>query len=133
MEIAKAAVYHQSFGFLLTEERMKSASLTVRGEDAWALPKSIADVESEDRFRYDGNWFAVITIEQYFYRILSSVQTTVVFDLVDETTMEVRVIAGGGAAGLARDDADAEGTALRKLVERLRRFAARMDLDIERR
>lgn len=112
---------------------MESVTLAVRGEEAWALPRAIADIESEARFDYDGDGFAVIVIEQYFYRILSSIQTTVVFDLVDENTMEVRLIAGGGAAGLARDDVDAEGTALRKLVGRLGRLGSEMDLDIERR
>ena len=111
---------------------MDTVALTVRGEEAWSLPRAIADVESEARFDHDGDRFAVIAIEQYFYRTLSSIQTTVIFDLVDENAMEVRIIAGGGAAGLARNDVDAEGTALRKIVGRFRRFASEMNLKIER-
>lgn len=112
---------------------MESVALTVQGEEVSALPRAIADIESEARFDYDGDGFAVIVVEQYYYRILSSIQTTIIFDLGDENTMEVRLIAGGGAAGLARDDVDAEGTALRKLMDRLSRFGNEMDLDIERR
>lgn len=112
---------------------METAWVTVRGEEAWTLPRAIADIESEARFDYDGDGFAVIAMEQYYHRTLSSLQTTVVFDLVDEETMEIRLIAGGGAAGLARDDVDAEGTALRNLVERLRRFSNEVGLEFERR
>lgn len=112
---------------------MESVALTVRGEEAWALPRAITDVESETRFDYDGDGFAVIALEQYYYRILSSVQITVIFDLVEEETMEVRLVGGGGTAGLARDDVDAEGTALRELVGEFRRFADEMNLEIESR
>lgn len=110
---------------------MERARVTVRGEDAWALPRAVADVDAESRFDHEGDGFAVIVLEQYFYRILGSVQTTVVFELVDDGELVATVIAGGGAAGMARDDADAEGTALRQLVDRLRRFCERNDLEFD--
>lgn len=106
--------------------------MTVRGAEAWTVPRAIADITEEGRVDYDGDGFAVVVIEQFFYRNLSSLQTTLVFDLVDDTTCEVTLVVGGAAAGLAKYDADAEGTAIRDLVRELEAYCRRHDLEFER-
>lgn len=112
---------------------MEHVELVARGDDAWKLPRAIQGVADGNRFDHDGDGFAVVAIEQFFYRINSSLQTTAIFELVDETTCRVTLVSGGGAAGLAKDDLDAEGTALRKLVGKFEAFGRRNGLDIERR
>ncbi|WP_152041213.1 hypothetical protein [Salinigranum salinum] len=65
---------------------MKRTELTVQGEDAWKLPRAVRGSDWVDRFDYGGDGWAVIVVEQYFSRTVSALQTTVVFELVDETT-----------------------------------------------
>lgn len=111
---------------------MNRVELTVHGENATAVPRALGEFAPDERFDYVGDGFAVIVAEQYFYRVLSSLQTTVIFEQVDDTTVEVTLVSGGGAAGLAKDDMDAEGQAIRGLVNDIETFCDRQDLDVER-
>lgn len=111
---------------------MKHVELTARGENATAVPRALREFAPDERFDYDGDGFAAIVAEQYFYRVLSSLQITALFESVDDTTVDVTLVSGGGAAGLARYDADAEGQAVRDLVNEIETFCDRHDLDVER-
>lgn len=111
---------------------MERRELTVRGEGAGGVPRALAEFAPDDRFDYDGDGFAVVT-EQFFYRVLASLQTTCIFDLVDDATVDITLVAGGGAAGLAKHDLDAEGEALRKHVRQIERFCRENDLEVKRR
>lgn len=111
---------------------MKREELTVHGDDAWTVPRAVQDVARDDRFDYDGDGFAVVVVEEYYYRNLSSLQTTLLFDLVDETTCEITLVAGGASAGLARYDADAEGESIRRLVRKFETYCRDEGLTLER-
>lgn len=111
---------------------MEHVELTVLGEDAWTVPRAIRGFPEDNRFDYDGDGFAVILTEQFFYRINSSLQTTTIFELIDDSAVKVTLVSGGGAAGLAKDDLDAESTAVRKLVSDIENFCRQNDLEIER-
>ena len=111
---------------------MHSVELTVRGEDAWTVPRAIQDEHGDGRFDYDGDGFAVVVTESFYYRINSSLQTTAIFDLVEETTCRVTLLAGGAAAGLSKSTMDADGAATRKLVRKIESYSRDHDLDLER-
>lgn len=111
---------------------MKHVELTVRGENATAVPRALQEFAPDERFDYDGDGFAAIVAEQYFYRVLSSLQTTVLFEKLGDTTVDVTLVSGGGAAGLGKDDVDAEGQAVRDLVNEIETFCDRHNLDVVR-
>lgn len=112
---------------------MKQHEFTVRGEDAWTVPRAIADHRWDGRFDHQGDGFAVVVLEDFYHRINSSVQTTVIFELVDDATCEVTVVSGGAAAGWAKESFDADGAASRKLVKHLQGYCRANDLELDRR
>lgn len=111
---------------------MQTVSLTIRGDGVDTVPRAISDIDDEDRFDYEGDGFAVVALERFYYRILASVQTTVVFDLVEDTVLDVTVVAGGGATRLAKRDLDADGQHVRSIVQGIESYCRRHDLEVER-
>ncbi|MFP4590881.1 MAG: hypothetical protein ACLFMX_02720 [Halobacteriales archaeon] len=111
---------------------MQTVSLTIRGDGADSAPRAIADIESDGRYDHQGDGFAVVALERFYYRILASVQTTVVFELVDDDVLEITVVAGGGATKLAKADHGAEGDHARRIVEAIEQYCRRRDLEVER-
>ncbi|MFW6448275.1 MAG: hypothetical protein ACOC0X_01910 [Halobacteriota archaeon] len=111
---------------------MQILSITVRGDGAETVPRAIAEIDSAGRFDYEGDGFAIVVLERFYYRILASVQTTVVFELVDDEILEVTIVAGGGATKLAKADHDAEGDHLRRIAKAIERYCQRRDLEVDR-
>ncbi len=111
---------------------MEQIDLTVRGDRASELPAALRDRSPDSRVDCEGDGFAVIVVEEYYKRTLSDLQVTTVFDLVDETTCEVTVVAGGGSSGLAKDDLGSEGDAARDVAGAIERFCSDRDLDVDR-
>lgn len=111
---------------------MQETELTITDPDAADAPAALQDVDPQARFDYDGAGFAVIALEEFFYRINSSLQTVVIFERVGEAELDVVVVAGGGAAGLAKDDFDAEGAATREVVGELESFCEVRDCEVVR-
>lgn len=111
---------------------MEHADVSVRGEEAWKRWRAIGGASEGNRLDCDGDGFAVIATERFFYRHNPSLQPTSIFELIDDTTCKVTLISGGGAAGLVKDDLEAESTALRTLVRKFEHFGRKHDLEIER-
>lgn len=111
---------------------MERLELTVRGERASSVPSALRDVPEDERADYDGDGFAVVVTEQYFLRTNSTLQATTIFDLADDTTCDVTIIAGGGAAGLMQEDVGSEGAAARKIRRQIEDFCRQHGLDVER-
>lgn len=110
---------------------MEQIEFTVHGEDAGTLPRAISGVPRNKRVDYSGDGFAVIVTEQYFFRTNSNLQTTTIFELMDETTCKVRIISGGGGAGFLQHDWGTEAGNSNKLVEKLETFCQENGLTIE--
>jgi len=110
---------------------MEQLEFTVHGEDAGKLPGAIKGVPRNKRVDYSGDGFAVIVTEQYFFRTNSNLQTTTIFELMDETTCKVSIISGGGGAGLLQHDWGTESGNSNKLVEKLETFCQENGLTIE--
>ncbi|MDS0282401.1 hypothetical protein [Haloarcula onubensis] len=110
---------------------MEQIAVTVHGENAGRLPSAINGVPRNKRVDYDGDGFAVIVTEQYHFKTNSSLQTTTIFELVDETTCEVTIVSGGGGAGLLQHDWGTESGDSNKLVAKLEAFCREHGLDIE--
>jgi hypothetical protein len=110
---------------------MERVELTVHGEDAGALPSAIQGVPRNKRADYSGDGFAVIVTEQYFFRTNSNLQTTTIFDLVDDTTCEVIIVTGGGGSGLLQHDWGTESGESNRLLERVESFCQERGLTIE--
>lgn len=111
---------------------MERVELTVRGDGAPNVPRAIQDVTGEDRTDYDGDGFAVVAVERFYYRSNSTLQTTVVFERVDDATCEVTLISGGGGAGLLKDDVGTEQASSKRLVQAIEDFCRVRDLEIQR-
>jgi len=110
---------------------MEQIEFTVHGEDAGKLPSAITGVPRTKRVDYSGDGFAVIVTEQYFFRTNSNLQTTTIFELIDDTTCKVSIVSGGGGAGLLQHDWGTESGESNKLVRKLETFCQEHDLDIE--
>lgn len=110
---------------------MEEIEFTVHGEDAGKLPRAIKGVPRNKRVDYSGDGFAVIVTEQYFFRTNSNLQITTIFELIDETTCKVRIISGGGGAGLLQHDWGTESSDSHKLLEKIETFCQENGLTIE--
>lgn len=104
----------------------------VHGDAVGTLPSAISGYPREKRADYDGDGFAVIVTEQYFFRTNSTLQATTVFELVDDTTCEVAVIAGGGGEGYLQHDWGTESGESNKLIGKIEDYCDEHDLEIER-
>lgn len=111
---------------------MEHVQLTVRGADAWTVPRALKDVPEKKRFDYDGDGFAVIVTEQFFLRINSTLQVTTIFELVDDDVCKVTLVPGGGAAGLLQRDVGSESTARNDLLRKIEDYCRANDLELER-
>jgi hypothetical protein len=60
------------------------------------------------------------------------VAATTVMELIDETTVEVTIIIGGGGYGLTADKGGRESEEARKLRRRIKTYREKRDLTIER-
>ena len=110
---------------------MERIEFTVRGEGARNVPSAISGYPRNKRVDYDGEGFAVIVTEQYFFRTNSNLQTTTIFDLVDEATCKVTVIAGGGGSGLLQHDWGTESDESNHLVQKIEDYCRESDLEID--
>jgi hypothetical protein len=110
---------------------MERIELTVRGEDAGRVPGAIRGVPRNRRADYSGEGFAVIITEQYFFRTNSNLQTTTIFELVDDTTCKVTIVSGGGGTGLLQHDWNAESGESNRLVGKIESFCREHGLDVE--
>jgi hypothetical protein len=111
---------------------MERVSFTVHGDDAGRLPSAISGFPRNKRVDYSGDGFAVIVTEQYFFKTNSNLQTTTIFELVDDTTCEVTVVSGGGGAGFLQHDWGTESGESNKLVGKLEEFCREHGLEVER-
>ncbi|MGB9952526.1 MULTISPECIES: hypothetical protein [unclassified Haloarcula] len=111
---------------------MERVEFTVRGADASTLPRAFHDIDEENRELYDGNGFVVAVTENHYRMELTEVQATTVLELIDETTCEVTIIAGGGGYGLTADAGGRESEEARKIRRRLETFCEDRDLTVER-
>jgi hypothetical protein len=110
---------------------MEQTEFTVHGEGAGKVPGAIRGVPRNKRIDYSGEGFAVIVTEQYFFRTNSNLQTTTIFELVDDTTCKVTIISGGGGSGLLQHDWGTESGESNKLVGKIESFCQEHGLDIE--
>lgn len=111
---------------------METVELVVRGENARNVPGAIDGYPPERRTDYEGSGFYVITTEKYYLRTNSNLQATTIFELVDDTTCEVTIIAGGGGSGLLQSTIGSEWTEGEKLVRKIEDYCEEHDLDVER-
>lgn len=111
---------------------MERLELTVTGPEAGKVPTALGDLDADDRFDYDGDGFAVIVTEQFFYRTVSNLQATIIVDLVEETTVEITLIAGGGKSGFGKEDFGAESRTVHSIAERIERWCDRNGLEVDR-
>lgn len=111
---------------------MEKTALVVRGERADTVPRAIDGYAEDKRVDYDGDGFYVVTGEKYYLRTNSTLQATVVFELVDETTCEVTIVSGGGGSGLLQSTMGSEWTEATRLVQSIEDYCAAHDLDVER-
>ena len=109
---------------------MEEIKFTIHGEDASKVPGAIRGVPRNKRIDYSGDGFAVIITEQYFFRTNSNLQTTTIFELVDDTTCKVSIVSGGGGAGFLQDDWGTESGESNKLVEKIETFCQERGLKI---
>lgn len=110
---------------------MKRIEFTVHGEGAKNVPRAISGYPRNKRVDYDGEGFAVIVTEQYFFRTNSNLQTTTIFDLIADDACRVTVIAGGGGAGFLQQDWGTESDESNELVQKIEDYCLEHDLDIE--
>lgn len=110
---------------------MEQIELTIHGEGVGKLPSAIQGVPRNKRSDYDGDGFAVIVTEQYFFRTNSNLQTTTIFELIDDTTCRVTIISGGGGSGLFQHDWGTESGESNKLLEKLEQYCQDHGLRIE--
>ncbi|AJF25022.1 hypothetical protein EGO51_12630 [Haloarcula hispanica] len=111
---------------------MERVEFTVRGEGASTLPRAFHDIAEDSRELYDGNGFVVAVTENHYRMELTEVQATTVLELIDETTCEVTIIAGGGGYGLTADAGGRESEEVRKVRRRLETFCEDRNLTVER-
>jgi len=110
---------------------MERTSFTVHGEDAGKLPSAIRGIPRNKRVDYGGDGFAVIVTERYFFRTNSNLQTTTIFELVDDTTCEVTVVSGGGGSGLLQHDWGTESGESNRLLRTFEEFCDEHELEVE--
>ena len=111
---------------------MERVQFTVRGKDASTLPSAFHDIDEENRELYDGNGFVVAVTENHYRMELTEVQATTVMELINQTTCEVTIIAGGGGYGLTADAGGRESEEARKIRRRLETFCEDRGLTVER-
>jgi len=111
---------------------MEKVEFTVSGAEAGKLPSAIRGIPQNKRVDYGGDGFAVIVTEQYFFRTNSNLQTTTIFELVDDTTCDVTIVAGGGGAGLLQHDWGTESGESNRLVGKIESFCREHGLDVDR-
>ena len=109
---------------------MDQIELTVRGDGARNVPSAIIGYPRNKRYDYDGEGFAVIVTEQYFFRTNSTLQTTVIFDLVEQGVCDVTVIAGGGGSGFLQEDWGSESNESHRLLDKMQSYCEDHDLEI---
>ena len=111
---------------------MESVELTVRGDGVRELPRAITGFPRHKRVDHAGDDFAVVVAEQYFFRTNSNLLTTTIFDVLDDTTCTVRVVAGGGGVGLTQEDLWSESSEAGTVVGKVETFCEEHGLDVER-
>lgn len=110
---------------------MEQIEFTVHGEDAWRIPRAIKGYPGNKRVDYDGDGFAVIVTEQYYFRTNSNLQTTTIFELLGDDSCKVTLVTGGGGAGLLQHDWGSESTESNDLVQKIEDFCEENELEIE--
>ena len=110
---------------------MEQVELTVHGEDAGKAPSAIKGYPQNKRMDYSGDGFAVIVTEQYFFRTNSNLQTTLIFELIDETTCKITIIAGGGGSDFLQHDWGTESGESNKLLGKIETFSREHGLEID--
>ena len=110
---------------------MERIEFTVRGEGARNVPSTISGYPRNKRIDYDGEGFAVIVTEQYFFRTNSNLQTTTIFDLIEDDACRVTVIAGGGGAGFLQQDWGTESIESNGIVQKIEDHCREQDLEID--
>ena len=60
------------------------------------------------------NTTTIFILEEYYYRIESNLSITVIFDNVDDNSVEINAIASGGKKGIIQFSRGAEKKALKK-------------------
>lgn len=111
---------------------MERIEFTVHGDGAADVPSAIGGYPRRKREDYAGDGFAVVVTEQYYFRTNSDLQTTTIFELVDETSCKVTIISGGGQVGLLQHDWGTESGETNRLLGKIERYCEAHDLEIER-
>jgi len=111
---------------------MERIEFTVRGEGVHTLPRAIGGYPRGKRVQYDGDGFAVVVTEQFFFRTNSTLQATTIFELTDETTCEVAILSGGGKSGLLQRDLGAESSEAKRIERKIERYSEEEGFEIER-
>ena len=110
---------------------MERLEFTVRGEDAWTVPRAIRGYPPNKRVDYDGDGFAVIVTEQYYFRTNSNLQTTTIFELVDDGACRVTIVSGGGGQGFVQHDWGSESRESNELVGKIEDYCRENDLEVD--
>ena len=63
------------------------------------------------------NTTTIFILEEYYFRIESNLSITVVFDEIDENSVEINAIVSGGKTGIFEISWGAERKALKKLTQ----------------
>ncbi len=58
----------------------------------------------------------IFILEEYYYRIESNLSITVIFDKIDDNSVEINAISSGGKTGIIQFSWGAERKALKKLT-----------------
>ena len=111
---------------------MEKIELVVRGEQADTVLRAVSGYAEDKRVDYHGDGFSVVTAEKYYLRTNSTLQSTTIFELVDETTCEGTIVSGGGGSGLLQSTLGSEWTEATRLAQAIEDYCGAHDLDVER-
>ncbi len=95
---------------------MEKASVVIRGSGLQKLTEILRESFDDYQISRDAS-IAVLLSDKYYFRINSTLFSTVILDYRDEATCAVSVYSGGGATGLLNVTWGSEGARNREIVE----------------
>lgn len=111
---------------------MEQDQFTVRGEDAWTVPQAIEGYPQKRRADYEGDGFAVIITEQYYFRGGAYPVVVTIFELIDDDSVEVTLVEGGGTEKWHQRVFRVESTEPNRVAQKIEDYCRGNDLEIER-
>lgn len=111
---------------------MEQEQFIVRGENAWTVPQAIQGYPKGKRVDYDGDGFAVVVTEQYYMRGGCHIQTTTIFELIDDNSVKVTLVEGGGREAWVHRGLRVKSAELSRVAEKIEDYCRENGLEIER-